>query len=369
MFDELVFGAREAAWPLIRADLGLTYAAVGLLLSVPGVIASVVEPAFGLLADTGRRRDIILAGGVTFALALAAMAPAGGILPLMIAFAVLYPASGAFVSLSQAALMEIDPARRERNMARWVLAGSVGVVAGPLLIAGSVAAGWGWRAVFAGMAASAVPLLLAAYRRIPTSGSAHSAAHVVGSALAALRDLRVLRWLLLVELADLMGDVLTGFLALYLVDRGGFSAGGAALALAVWTGAGLAGDALLVPLLDRVHGVAILRVSALSAMVVYPAFLLASPPAARIVLLAALGALRAGWYAIPQGRLFGELPGKSGVAVALGSAAGLLGQLSPLAIGLLAQRYGLPAAMWLPMLAPLALLGGLRGAAARAPKS
>ena len=30
--DEFVFGAREAAWPLIRDDLGLTYAQIGLLL-------------------------------------------------------------------------------------------------------------------------------------------------------------------------------------------------------------------------------------------------------------------------------------------------------------------------------------------------
>ena len=30
--DEFIFGAREAAWPLIRDDLGLTYAQIGLLL-------------------------------------------------------------------------------------------------------------------------------------------------------------------------------------------------------------------------------------------------------------------------------------------------------------------------------------------------
>jgi hypothetical protein len=35
LLDELVFGAREAAWPAIRADLDLSYAQIGLLLSVP----------------------------------------------------------------------------------------------------------------------------------------------------------------------------------------------------------------------------------------------------------------------------------------------------------------------------------------------
>jgi MFS transporter, FSR family, fosmidomycin resistance protein len=35
VLDELVFGAREAAWPLIRRDLDLSYAEVGLLILLP----------------------------------------------------------------------------------------------------------------------------------------------------------------------------------------------------------------------------------------------------------------------------------------------------------------------------------------------
>jgi FSR family fosmidomycin resistance protein-like MFS transporter len=45
--DELVYGAREAAWPLIRTDLALTYAQVGLLLSLPNLASSLVEPFLG----------------------------------------------------------------------------------------------------------------------------------------------------------------------------------------------------------------------------------------------------------------------------------------------------------------------------------
>jgi hypothetical protein len=33
LLDELVFGAREAAWPLIRDQLSLSYTQIGLLLS------------------------------------------------------------------------------------------------------------------------------------------------------------------------------------------------------------------------------------------------------------------------------------------------------------------------------------------------
>jgi len=61
-----------ARWPgpLIRTDLGLSYAQVGLLLGLPSLVSSIVEPFLGILGDTWRRRVLILGGGVVFALAL-----------------------------------------------------------------------------------------------------------------------------------------------------------------------------------------------------------------------------------------------------------------------------------------------------------
>src|SRR5829696_8501449 len=65
--DELVFGVREAAWPLIRDDLRLSYTQVGLVLSVPPLVGNLVEPALGVLGDVWRRRALVLAGGATYA--------------------------------------------------------------------------------------------------------------------------------------------------------------------------------------------------------------------------------------------------------------------------------------------------------------
>jgi MFS transporter, FSR family, fosmidomycin resistance protein len=53
--DEFVFGAREAAWPAIRADLGLTYAQIGLLLGIPSVIGNLIEPFLAILGDVWER--------------------------------------------------------------------------------------------------------------------------------------------------------------------------------------------------------------------------------------------------------------------------------------------------------------------------
>ena len=135
-----MFGVREAAWPLIRRDFSLNYTEIGLLLALPGLIAAAVEPAFGLFADSGRRRLIVVAGGLAFAAGVGLTAVAPGFAWLMVGFIVIYPASGAFVSLSQASLMDMQPERHEVNMARWTLAGSVGAVLGPVVLDVALAA-------------------------------------------------------------------------------------------------------------------------------------------------------------------------------------------------------------------------------------
>src|SRR5918998_496769 len=77
-----------------------------------------VEPVFGVLGDSRWRRVVVLGGGVAMGAALALLAGATTFFALLIAFAALYPATGAFVSLSQATLMDREPARREVNMTR-----------------------------------------------------------------------------------------------------------------------------------------------------------------------------------------------------------------------------------------------------------
>src|SRR5262249_23188748 len=140
------------------------------------------------------------------------------------------PSSGAFVSLAQATLMDDEPDARERNMARWTLAGSVGYVSGPLLIAAAGLTGLGWRGVLGLWALPAVPLALA----VRPAPSARERPDWRGF-LAALRDLEVLRWLGVLEASGLLLDVFHGFLALYAVDVAGVSPAGAALVVAVWT--------------------------------------------------------------------------------------------------------------------------------------
>jgi FSR family fosmidomycin resistance protein-like MFS transporter len=375
--DEFAFGAREAAWPRIRDDLGLSYAQVGLLLTVPMVAANFIEPALFILGDVWRRGAIVLGGGVVFAAALALVAISGSFWPFLIASVVSSPASGAFVTLSQATLMDYAPDRRERNMARWALAGSIGVLAGTGVIGLAIAPGGSWRHVFlvsAAMALALVLLMACSWRAttsttspVPPPGTGPSGAmgvlrDLTGALRAATSGLRrpeVLRWLVLLDFADLMLDVLLGFLALYLVDSGRATLPQAAAGVAVWTGAGLAGDFLLVPLLDRVRGLSYLRLSAVCQLVIFPVFLLVPVLWMKFVILGAVGLLNAGWYAIPQAQLYSTMPGRSGSAMALKNVTGVLGGLFPLGVGVAAEAWGISAAMWLMLAGPIAFIIGI----------
>ncbi len=362
VLDELVFGAREAAWPLIRDDLSLSYGAIGLILAIPNVVALVVEPVIGLAAVAGRRRALVVAGGICFAAGLAIAAAAVSWWVLLLGFALLYPASGAFVSLSQASLMDLQPERREHNMARWMVAGGIGAVAGPLVLAGVVWAGFGWRGLLGGLALTTI-LLVLVVRRSPTREAGHE--HLrVRDALREVAHREILRWLLLVQLADLLLDIFLGFLALYLVDDVGASVTTGGLAVAIWTAGGLAGSAAMIPLLRRVDGLRYLRVSAAVAATLFGAFLLVPGVAPKLVLVAALALVNAGWYPVLQARLYDALGGSSSLVLTVGVLFPLEAVL-PLAIATLAGRVGLGAALWPLLAAPAALLVLVPRAAAR----
>lgn len=375
--DEFVFGAREAAWPLVRDDLGLSYVEIGLLLAIPGFLANFIEPVIGILGDVWKRRVLILGGGVFFAGALLLTAISQDFWVLLLSFILFYPASGAFVSLSQSSLMDEEPDRHEQNMARWTFAGSLGVVAGPLALGAAMGLNLGWRGLYAlfGVLTLIVVAYAARYRFSvvsPLSTNAEEDASLpfregMRAAFHALKRREVVRWLVLLEFSDLMLDILLGFLALYLVDIGGVTPAQAGVGVAVWSGFGLLGDFLLIPLLERparksgqaVKGLDYLRVSVIIELILYPIFLLVPDFWVKLVLLGLMGLFNAGWYAILKGQLYASMPGQSGTVMTLGSVSGLVGQLIPLGVGALAQAVGLDGAMWILLLGPVALWIGI----------
>lgn len=364
--DELVYGVGETAWPLMRDDLHLTYTQIGLLLSLPGIIAAFIEPFIGVLGDVWKRRALILAGGVFFTLSLLLASASFSFILLLSAFILFHPSSGAFVSLSQASLMDSDAKRHEQNMARWTLAGTLGVLAGPLLLGLFVYLGLGWRGTYALLASLSTLILLLAFKRIPPDAFPASRPSFgllldgFRAALAALKRKEVWRWLLLLEFSDLMLDVLLSYLALYFVDVARVAETQAGIAVAFWLALGLFTDFAFIPFIDRrPDSVKFLRLTAAAQMVFFPLFLLVPGFLPKLVMITFVNFFNTGWYSILQGRLYSALPGQSASLMAIGAVTTPIAKLLPLLIGFLADRFGLQAAMWLLLLGPIALLVGL----------
>ncbi|MBN2549424.1 MAG: MFS transporter [Anaerolineales bacterium] len=365
-FDELHYGIQGAVMPSLRDELSLTYGQIGILLGLPGILNTFIEPVLMLLGDTAWRKRLIVGGGIFIILAVLMIGSAQSFPAMLVAFIIAFPASGAFVSLSQATLVDLNPGRQSHMMARWAAAGSLANLIGPLLVAGGFALGFGWRWPYFGLALIALGLILivisrpfpkiqAAPGETPDRGGLDFRS-LLSNLWQGLRNVRVLRWLVLLELADLMLDVFTGYAALYFADVVGFTPAQVGLIVTVMMAASLAADLLLIPLLERVPGRRVVRTAAALSIPVYAAFLLAPWPVVKIILLVGVKFTVLGWYPVLDGELFASMPGRSGTAKAVSSLAGLLGGGLIWLIGWAAEQAGLPFAMWLLMLGPVSLL-------------
>ena len=370
-FDEFHYAVNGAALPALRAEFALTYAQVGLLLGLPGAVSTLVEPAIMLLGDTYLRKGLIVGGGLAVLAALALMASAGGFPALLLAFLIAFPASGAFVALSQATLVDLNPGREAQAMARWTVFGSTGNLAGPLLLAAGFALSLGWRWSYALLAFLASALVAAVWRaRFPAQASGQAAAgpegrpaptQLLADLSAALKNRHLLRWTVLLQCSDLLLDVFTGYVTVYFTDVAGFSAAQAGLVLGALMVSSLLADLALIPLLERVPGRRLVRTSAWIAMLLFSAWLLAPWPAAKVALAMGVRFATIGWYQVLSGEAYASAPGKSGTVMALGSLAGLAGGAAAWLVGWVAGQVGLPAAMWLLLAGPLSLALWLPG--------
>ncbi|MEO0869827.1 MAG: MFS transporter, partial [Cyanobacteria bacterium J06642_11] len=256
----------------------------------------------------------------------------------------------------------LNQSRHGRMMALWNLAGSSGSVLGPLVLAGAIAIGQGWQQALL-LLAGLSGLVLVWLWRMPMlvnrpPSSTGGVFHGLGSAIAALKQPSIVRWLILVQVSDLMLDGFQGYVALYFVDVMGTSATKASVVMTFWLGVGFLGDLLLIPLLENVRGFTYLKVSSMLVLFLYPAFLLVPWLSAKYILLGGLGLLSAGWYSILKGQLYTAMPGQSGAVITLSNLFGLVGSLMPLLLGFLALKIGLESTLWVLVIAPVVLLIG-----------
>jgi FSR family fosmidomycin resistance protein-like MFS transporter len=171
--------------------------------------STLVEPAIMLLGDTRLRKGLILGGGLATLVALILVATASAYPALLLAFVIAFPASGAFVSLSQATLMDLNQGREAQMMARWTVFGSTGNLVGPLFLAAGLGISLGWRWAYALLAVLAIGLVAAVWRshfpeQAVNQGAVGGEAQLTASKLLrnlweTIKNPGLMRWIILLQ--------------------------------------------------------------------------------------------------------------------------------------------------------------------------
>lgn len=132
-------------FPLLRTELGVSYAALGALITASAGASAISQPVSGFLVDRFGPRRILVAGLALLAsaVALAGLAPSYGTLVVIMAAAglgngVFHPADYTIFNAA------VHPRRLGRAYSAHSSSGSVGWVLAPIVVGGLTAA-FGWR--------------------------------------------------------------------------------------------------------------------------------------------------------------------------------------------------------------------------------
>lgn len=348
-FDETVAYLPFAAVESIRRDVDLTYVQAGLLLTLyPGI--GLLTTPLGVVVDRVNRRVLAAIGGVGYGAGLCLFAAAGNFWVLFAAVCLMGTAGDLLVDAAEVSLVEIAGDNVEPALARVNLLGALGDLAGPLLLAGALWSGLGWRAAFwvAGAAMLAYGLVLAS-QPLPPPVKREEQHSALRALLLVARDRRVIVAGLLVAIISAFDDTFVGFAMAFLIadhDLG-------AVLVTVSTGAGLVGGVAAAAWASRTGG---RRVGLRTCSLVLTAgvvLLLALPnPVTAAVSMAAVGAsVNLAWIML-QARYMTLRPGEVGTTSAVVEAVSQVGVVTPLVVGFLADRADLTVAMLLyPLIA------------------
>ena len=385
--DEFASGMPTIGAPGIQSEFGIRYSTAALIVFTgPLFVSWLLEPPIFLLADRHRKKLFIVGGLFAMGALDVVIGLSGSLYVVAGALLLSAPASGAGVSLSQATLMDLHPGDRERLMARWVFMGAAGDMAAPALFWLLGALALGWREAFL---ASGVLILLYATMLSRRSfaepapspapspppnpatdpapepdalaaGDAPSAGASDPGMLAALRtafgDRKLLVWLFAAWLCNLMDEILVAFGALHLRDNLGADSQTRALILMAYMAGMLLGLAILERLLARFEPLRLLAVAAVGSGAAYTAWLFARDPITSALWMAVTGLFAGSLYPLAKAQAYRALPGRSGMLNAMAHVFTPLDVLLPLALGLLADHFGLLLALSLLLVQPLGLL-------------
>ena len=363
LLDELITGFPIVGLPLLRDQLGLTYAQVGLLFSAGALSSMILEPVMNLISDRSSKRWWILGGLLILAVVYALLGSVRSFAGLVFLFILLYPADGAAVELSQAALIDSAPHDGARTMTRWTLMSSIGDLLSPLVVAAFVTLNMGWSALCwlaVGLwLGAAVVIWSQRFPRLAFSADNDEdmpAGGILSSLRKALQDPLLLRWSILAILPIMLDEVFVGFSALYLRDVLHASEAVIGLVIVVQMIGSFVGLFIVDRIVGRIAPQRLLIGSALLTIAGVAGFLSLHSIwlAACSLFVIDLGA--SALYPIAKAEAYARQPGRSGVVRAVISLGQPFEIVLPGIVGLVASRFGVLAGLGLLGLAPVLVL-------------
>lgn len=365
---DVYHGALPAMLPLLKEAFRLSYAETGLVLLVFQAASSVVQPLFGYLTDRRARGWLLPAGLVATTLGVS-LAPLASRFPLLLALTLVGGLGvAAYHPEGFRTTAHFAGGARASGIAWFSVGGNAGYAMGPL-IATYVVGFLGFRGFpammaigLAGAAVIAANLGWLSARPPAPEGESPTAWRELGPALRPFLAL-----LAAVLFRSWTHMALAAFIPFYYMDQLRTSHLLAGNMLFVFLGAGAAGTLLGAPLADRVGHRRYIVLSLLAVAPLAALFPHARGPWAVLLLLAA-GAIIVSSFAVSIALGQTLMPGNMGMSsgIITGLAIGL-GGVAVTALGGMADRWGLMAAMYTIPVLPL--VGAAFACAARLPRN
>jgi MFS family permease len=353
--------------PSVEREFALSHAAyVGLVFAVPLLVAAVLEGAIALLSEVWERRRLVVAGQGVLAASLCLAAWTKSAWGLTIGLALAGAASGVACGAAQALLVVANPRDTDRVLVRWALFASIGDFLTPLITAGAIASGSSYRGamtaiavVVAAQCVGTARVLSGGHAEFPADNRDDSPAlsEPLRSALArALRRPRLWAWLFAAASCALLDELVVALAALRLTREQGVDEAFAAAAVAAFAAGSVLGSALTDRAVGRFGRRRVLLASAVLCAIALVPEAHARTAAPSCIALFAIGVLAAPHHALAMAQAYDVVPGNPGTVQAMGQLFVLVDILSPLAFGLIADRYGLGEAMTWLVLQPVVIV-------------
>ena len=346
-------GALPAVLPFLKQWHGLTYAQVAMLVLAGNLTSSLIQPLFGYLSDQIARRwvlptSIFISGA---GIALLGMAPG-------------YAASVALVVVMGLGVAAWHPEgyktatgvagdRKATALSLFSLGGNVGIAVGPPLVTFLVTGLGGQGTLGMLVPTLLVGTLMLAVLPLMTRESAGPRASRRAVARGANMPGAMAVLILVVTVRAWASLGFSTFVPFYYLDTLHADPTIVGVLLFVFLGAGALGTVIAGPIADRVGPRPFIRWVLLASLPFGMLFMLSSGPLA-LVALALFGGVLTSSFSVSVLLAQAYLPRHAGMASGLivGFAIGL-GGAGVTALGFVADRWGVPAALWISATMPL----------------